>query len=137
MSKYGAFFAIQKRIESSGVKLDREDLILSFTAGKKKSLSELSATEYRELLLNLNRSYPTKKHPWHESKENKMRRKVIALFARMDYVKGSRADMARINQWCCVSGMYHKPLNKHNTFELTQLVSQVEKVFKSWMKAHT
>jgi hypothetical protein len=66
-----------------------------------------------------------------------MRRKVIALFARMDYVKNGKADMKRINQWCCTSGMYHKVLNQHNAFELTQLVSQVEKVFRSWMKAQT
>lgn len=53
MSKYAQFFAIIKKHD-----LQKEEVVLEFTAGRTDSLSELTGGEYNELMRRLARFNP-------------------------------------------------------------------------------
>ena len=85
-----------------------------------------------------------KRHVYHRNimerktdSNNQQRRKIIALFAKMGYVKytpqGKRADMNRIHSWVEKYGYLKNPLNSYNKNELPRLVSQVEKFYKKYL----
>ncbi len=64
--------------------------------------------------------------------KDRMRKKIISYAYQMQWVtQEGKADMPRLNNWCVKYGMFHKPLNDHNMPELVQLVTQVEKLYKS------
>lgn len=80
---------------------------------------------------------------------DKMRRKILSRFHRMKwYLPGvapiastatgglvvGQLDYKRINQWMVDYSYLHKPLNKYSESELPDLVSQVDKVYKSILK---
>jgi len=81
---------------------------------------------------------PSKRTQFANSK-NQMRRKMISIAYQMAWTKVDlkkakvSADMDRIDQWCMTKGMYKCALNDHTYKELTQLVTQFEKVLKSYL----
>ncbi len=127
------YFAIEKQLKKQGNHLTRAEMIEDFTKGKKSSLKDLSPWEYKELLIQLNRTLGmTKANPktdWMNTPENKMRRKVWGLFInKMHYTEEG------LSLWLLKYGKFHKALNEHSKDELTQLVTQAENVYASFLK---
>lgn len=135
MTNYRTYFEIEKKLNELGANVSRSELIETYTEGRKKSLKELSDLEYKLFCQWLSQTLKSKEvtNARENSPANRMRRKIIALFAKMDYTNEDRADMERINKWCVKYGQFHKQLNDHSALELTQLTAQVEKVYKSYL----
>lgn len=126
---YRVYFAMEKRLKAQGHHVDRKDLILQFTAGKKDSLKALSAVEYSKFInwLQHDKVEPLQKD-WKNSPANKMRRKVYSLFvSKMCYTP------EQLDAWCVKYSHAHKPLQQHSAAELVTLVSQAEQVYDSFV----
>ncbi len=132
MSKYAAYFAIEKKLSRLGVTQERSEWIDQFTDGAKNSLTELTDNEYKDFLHFLNEVYNS--HSKSADKAVKQRRKIIALFCQMGYVtQDVKPDMQRINQWCVQYGHLHKPLNDYHAADLTRLVTQANQVYSTFI----
>lgn len=128
---YKRYFAIEKKMRLAGMELDRHDIIEDFTEGKKSGLTQLNVHEYRELCDYLQRGFDVAI----TDRKNQMRRKIIALFHKMNYkLPNGRADMDGIQAWSVKYGKFHKTLNEHDYDELIQLLTQVENVYASYIK---
>ena len=46
-----------------------------------------------------------------------------------------KLDMARVDSWCCTYGKYKKRLMEHSADELSVLITQMERVYKDFLKA--
>lgn len=135
MNHYKAYFSLESQIKSKGIEVDRTELIEAYTNNKKSSLKALSRIEYLEFLSWLKTSFDLNPR-WLDSPENKMRRKIIALFKKMGYVNElGKADMRRINNWSCNYGFGKKPLNDYTKKELPKLVTQAEKAYQSYLNS--
>lgn len=136
MSDFKTYFAIESKLKKQGFNFDRSELIGTFTADKKKGLSELTDHEYREFINWLNKRFPASKLnvPPEEEKMQLQRRKIIALFRKMGYQKDNKADMVRIYGWVLKYGYLNKSLKLYNSEELPMLVTQAENVYKSFLK---
>ena len=134
---YQHYFAIEKKLKQTGLEMSRAELVENFTDGKKSGLKDLSHREYNEFIQHLNRLLNNQpKSDWKNSPENKMRRKIISLFKKMNYTTSDdRADMEAIQSWCLKYGYLHKNLNKYNSSELPKLITQVEKVYKTFVES--
>jgi len=130
---YTSYFAIEKKIKAQGFEFERAELIRQFSSDKKEGLTELTATEYREFILWLNRTFPSTNPPTPQDERlQRQRRKVIALLAKVGYVTSTnKSDMTRINAWVERSGYLHKPLNRYTLSEISKLVYQAEQVYKT------
>ena len=117
----------ESRVKRSKPNFNRKQLILELFG--KESIKDL---EHRELNL-LNDDMKRSIYALNVC-ENKQRRKVIALFCQMEYVANKKADMVRINAWCVKYGHQHKELNYYYGAELAALVSQVERVYHTFLK---
>lgn len=128
---YTRYFAIEKELKDKGHRFERSQMVADFTKGKKDGLRQLSAAEYRELCRAMEYMLNPNKEP---DKKQTMRRKIIALFHKMNYkLPGGKANMERIEEWCNKYGQYHKDLNKHNYKELVSLCTQVEQVYMTFV----
>ncbi len=127
---YKAYFTLEKYLRKAGLDVHRSDLILSFTEGRTERLRELSPLEYHQFISWIKTTFDLHTEDWQQSPENRMRRKIYALFVHhMGYTK------ARLESWCMKYGKYHKRLNDHNYNELVDLVTQAENVYTSFTKA--
>jgi site-specific DNA-adenine methylase len=152
---YSSYFAAQSVLKKMGFDIERAEVISEVTNNRKSSLKELTPFEYRELVNHLNRIIANSKsathdapyqsvsasgpqsainQDWQSTPENIMRRKILALFYKMNYRSNGKTDVNRVNEWSLKYGRFKKPLNKHTREELTQLVSQVEKVYQSFIE---
>jgi hypothetical protein len=132
---YAQYFAIEKKLKNQGFEFERSELIQQFTSDKKSGLTELSAWEYKEFLKFLNTNFKLNNPDDQKEKCQVMRRKLIALFHKMNYkTEDGKADMPAINGWCEKYGKFHKKLNFHNYSELTEIITQAEKVYKSYIE---
>lgn len=142
MTAYKEYFAIESKIKKQGFDIERSDVIRQFSNGRKQGLSQLTAYEYQELLRWLNRKFgggratmhcgSTPPPPFNE-KEDRQKKKIIALFCKMGYVKDDKADIYRINGWAMKYGHLHKKMNDYHGADLTMLVSQAEEVYKTFV----
>lgn len=137
---YRVYFALEKRLRDMGNNIERKELIEDFTEGKKSSLKELSAQQYRELCNWITQTFKLNetqaKSDWQNSPENQMRRKIITLFIKMGYTTASgKIDLEKLDKWAEQYGHLKKPLNKYNRLELPKLVSQAEAVYYSFIKS--
>ncbi len=131
---YSAYFAIEKKIKSTGADIDRADLISQFTDGKKNSLRELTDKQYFAFLHFLNNRIAPKPEvhngldDWQNTPSNNMRRKVYSLM-----VTQMRYTQAHMEEWLLKYSVHKKKLQEHTERELVDLVSQVEQVYASWV----
>jgi hypothetical protein len=150
MNHYKEYFAIETKIKKQGFDIVRSDVIKQFTSGRKQGLSQLSNWEYRELLSWLNKRFgnggnnatqyggdSATKHcvtttPFNE-KEDRQKKKIIALFCNQGWTKDGKADIYRINGWAMKYGHLHKKLNDYHGADLTKLVSQAEEAWKTYV----
>jgi len=134
---YKIYFALENKLKRQIPSIERSELVREFTDGSKSSLKELSSWEYNEFIRWMNSllgSEPARQNLQH-TPENRMRRKIIALFVNMGYKNAGKSDVERINEWCIKYGQFHKGLNEHTLEELTQLTTQVEKVYATFIDA--
>jgi len=132
---YKAYFAAEKQLNERGFNLPRKEIIEMATGGRKHSLKALSPFEYNEVLRSINQIIFRQPKEEEEAEANKMRRKIIALFAKQGWrTTEGKSDMNRINNWCINYGKFKKSLNQHTNSELPQLISQVEKVYQSFIE---
>lgn len=131
MNAFKHYFALEKKLRNSGMKLERSELIHGFTGGRTESLRDLTAAEYEQLIRQMNNMV----HKQHVADNlNTMRRKVIALLCKCGYVTAHQtADMSRINTWCVTHGHRHKPLNEYNGVELPKLITQAELMYTKFL----
>ena len=122
-----AYFIYESRVKRSKPKFDRKQLLQELF--KLESLKELQPQQLQILLADMRGTIYIL-----NVKENRQRRKVIALFCQMEYVSNKKADMVRINDWCIKYGHRHVDLSNYYGADLTALVSQVEKVYASFIK---
>lgn len=117
----------ESRIKRTNPKFERKQMMLEMF--NKESIKDLEHKELIKLVLMM-------KHTIYQFnvKEIRQRRKVIALFCQMEYIENKKADMKRINEWCVKYGQFHKELNEHYGSDLTALVSQVERVYSTFLK---
>lgn len=138
MIDYKPYFALEKKLKEKGFEGDRKDLISQFTEGKKDSLKSLTHWQYKEFIVWLNSfvngSAGTKQTPEYHQRQL-LRRKIIALFHKMHYkLDDGKIDIKRVDEWCLKYGKFKKILNYHTYNELVQLVTQVEKVYETFLK---
>jgi hypothetical protein len=135
--QYNQYFAIENKLKKKGFKGDRHDLILLFTEERKSGLSELTPTEYLHFIIWLNRSFDNLlNQKYLDDQCDRMRKKVIALFHKMDYqLPSGKIDMQQVNAWCVKYGHKHTILNNYSYEELTKLVTQAESYLKTFIKA--
>lgn len=109
-------------------KADQKDMIRQYTNQRTDSSHEMYAHEAIQLIQDL------KKKPG-SSAADKMRKKLLHyahLIGWKDPATG-KADMKSVDTWCKDYGKFHKSLMEHSVEELPQLISQFEKVFKSYL----
>lgn len=110
---------------------DGNEAIKSYSKNKINLLSDLSKTEAARFIKQL------LQENGQDNSDDRMRKKIIGMAHEMNWVNGNNVNMTRVNDWCINSGMFKKPLQKHNTKELSRLVGQFEKVKKSFIKSVT
>lgn len=133
MSKYAAYFAIEKKLSRLGVTQERSEWIDQFTDGTKNSLTELTEAEYRDFLHFLNEVVNSQSKS--ADKAVKQRRKIIALFCQMGYVNAeAKPDMDRINEWTEKYGHLHKKLNYYTGSDLNKLVTQSQECYSTFIR---
>jgi len=129
--KFSKYFAIEKKLKDSGMRIYRAELISDFTDGNTDSLKGLSATEYRELTNRMSAMLPAQQ--FKDDKANKMRKKVIALLCQCGYTKHDKPDMQRINEWCIKRGKMKVELNDYKVKDLPALIYQAEEFYNKTM----
>ena len=130
-SRYREFFPLFSRMQAVGYKLERGELILTYTEGRTESLTGLSDPEYKGLITHM-RSLVDNLVA--NNVVIRQRRKVIALLCEIGYVtEDKKPDMPRINEWCRSFGHLKLPLNSYFNNDLTKLVYQAEQVYQSFL----
>jgi hypothetical protein len=129
MTAFRHFFATEKKLRNTGLYYDRAELVEEFTKGRTKSLRDLSASEYTDLVVFMNQLVGKDDF----TKANDMRRKVIACLAKAGYKKDGQSDIERINAWCISHGHGNKELNAYTIEELPKLVTQAEIVYNKFL----
>lgn len=132
-NNYSQFFLLFSKLQQIGYTQERDEIIYCHTSGRTTSLKELTDVEYKDMITWMSHIL-TRETAVNAEKETRQRRKVIALFCQMGYVKQERADMYRINQWCINYGHLKKSLNYYKGVDLVKLVNQAEKVYESFVK---
>lgn len=130
MAHFKRYFSLEKTIKARGIDTDRKELLDVYTEGKINSLRKLTTGQYDSFCNWIEKAYEinTEKSP-----ENKMRRKIIMLFRKMNYTKGDAVDMERVKLWVLKYGYLKKPLNEYTMKELPKLVTQAERVYQSFV----
>ena len=135
MNKYSTFYAAYNASLQAGNTLTKEEQVLSFTDGRTASLRELSDTELKALVQQLNSLREGKQ----QQPAQRMRRHIIAMAHEMRWeVEGGKVDMQRLNNWVAKYGYLHATkhsLNQYTAKQLPKLVSQFRSVYKSYLSA--
>lgn len=131
-NRYAAFFAAYNESVRRGNPLSRQDIVYDFTNGKTTSLKELSYGELHELILRLSKqsgTYKPKLKNEQDTKENRMRRKIIAVFYNMQY---SAKDAIAWAERQGVRGV-KKPFNLYTSGELHVLIEIALKMEREFL----
>jgi len=131
-NKYAAFFAAYNASVKRGNPLSKEEMIGEFTNGQTTSLKELSWHEVNELTTRLNyTSGNSVQPPTHNTKEDRMRKAIIAIFHRMDR---KPADAIAWAEKQGAKGNKRK-FNDYSTQELYILIGVAEIILSDWQKS--
>jgi hypothetical protein len=133
-------YADKKKLASIGalctrLYIDKEAkkvMVAGFTNGRAESSKYLLPAEADAMINHLGRLLPKT----NDDVSQKMRRKIISMAHELHWhLPGtSKADMQRINNWCCKYGQYKKELDKHTYKELVNLVGQFENMYNYTLK---
>lgn len=115
----------------AGILKQKADIADSFSEGRTLHLSDLTHDETVELVAYLRKLTGQSANP-----SDKMSRKILSIAHELDWEQiDGRVDMERLNNWLVKSTAQKKPLDKLSHSELTQVVSQIEIVYKKFLKA--
>jgi hypothetical protein len=122
-------------LSQTGLLPQKADLVAGFTNGRTEHSSEMTTVEVIDLIKYLKAQKKGEIQAEKRiGKEEKMRRKIIAIAHQMGWKKQGKADMERINNWC-LQQFGKKPLNGYTLKELTKLISIFEnKVYKQFLQ---
>jgi hypothetical protein len=112
-------------------------LVKQYTNGRETSSKNLLKIEADDLIRDLEGQLekPVAPTSAEEAANERMRRKIISRAHEMGWeLPGGKADMARINAWCQTRGFGKKRLNDYTKAELSKLVSQMDIVYKKYLK---
>jgi hypothetical protein len=112
---------------------NKASIVLGISGGRTDSCSRLTAREASDLIRWLKGQDPD------EIMADKMRKKIFYYAHQMGITKtasgGHRVvDMALVDRWMIKYSYLHKTLNQYTLSELPTLVSQFEKVYKTFIK---
>jgi hypothetical protein len=111
----------------------KANLVSGFTNGREESTKGMTDAEAMAMIRYL-RTQNNKK----DEAANRMRKRIISMAHEMGWhnlVDGRWvADMRAIDTWCVLRSYLKKELNKYTADELPKLVSQFERVYKSFLK---
>lgn len=126
---YKEYFMLEKAINKQGFEVERKELIGSFTKNRKESLRALTSAEYIDFIAWLKKTFKLENRShWPNTPGNRMRQKLWGLFV----IKMGYSPITYKN-WLVKYGKFHKPIEEHNYKELTQVVTQAELVYKSFL----
>jgi hypothetical protein len=110
--------------------MEKAELVRGFSNGRTTSMREMTVDEGTALIKELKRQDPE------EIAANRMRNKIISMGHEMGWrlPNTTKIYMAHIDSWCMSYGLYKKKLNSHTLEELPHLVTQMEAVYKSFIK---
>lgn len=132
-------------LNKTGLMADKASIVSGITKGRSESSKELSFDEARLMITWLKQQpIPLRqaqggilRQAQYDS-ANLMRRKIISMAHEIGWhnlVNGKwQIDMRSLNNWCLQHSYLKKELNKYTTDELPKLVSQFERVYKSFLK---
>lgn len=132
MNRYTSFFGAYNASVKRGNPYSKEDVVKDFTAGRTKSLKDLSHAELQELTRSLNQTSGfVAGSKYANDKADKMRKSIIAIFYKMDRT----ANDAKA--WAEKQGArgQKKRFNDYTTGELYVLIGVAEKIYEDWAKA--
>lgn len=125
-NRYSQFFAAYNASKKKGNNNTKEETVYSFTDGRTDSLKDLSEWELQELNRQLSGIAPA-----NNTKEDKMRKAIIAIFKKMN------RPTADAIGWAEKQGVRgeKKAFNDYTTQELYVLIHVAEKVLYDWQTA--
>jgi len=128
-NKYALFYAAFNTSTKKGNSNTKEEMVQQFTNGRTNSLKDLDEVELQELIKQL--QFIAYGSAAKESKANKMRKAIIAIF----YSMGKTVSEAK--QWSEKQGAkgIKKSFNDYTTGELFVLISIAEKIKSDWQKS--
>jgi hypothetical protein len=112
-----------KKLNLDAKEIKRE-IVSEFSGGRVTSSALLDQTEAGALIRSLAQTIPG----------DRQRKKIIKIAHLMGWRINGKIDMGRLNGWCTSYGHKHKPLNEYNPEELNSLVSQMEAVYRSFLR---
>jgi len=108
----------------------KEDLVWSFSDERTIHLSELTQAETESIVAYLRNLTGQTANP-----SDKMRRKILSIAHELQWeLIDGRVNMERLNSWLIKSTPQKKPLDELSYQELAQVVSQIEIVYKKFLK---
>lgn len=117
-------------INKAGLGKQKEDLVWSFSSERTVHLSELDQKETEEIVKYLRGLTGQIDNP-----SDKMRRKILSFAHELHWeLPDGRVDMSRLNNWLLKYSPSKKPLDVLSSSELVVVVSQLESVYKDFLK---
>lgn len=125
-------------LTNTGLAPQKKNLCFGFTKGRSDSSRELTDGEAREFI-NYLRQQPNAKGKWQKDEAaDKMRKKIISMAHECGWHNLADnkwvIDMRHLDMWCQQYSYLKKEFNKYTVAELPVLVSQFERVYKSFLK---
>lgn len=141
---------IRAALASRGLEQHKEEMVLTYTDGRTKHISQMHNIEAEALLHyinNLNKSKaPSPQQANAGSRENIMRRKVLAICHTLGWYKRTEGDKLvlvngkpqldfnRIDKFCLERSHAKKTLQAHTAQELPLLITSFERLLKHDLK---
>ena len=119
----------------------KAQMVQQYTDGRETSTTKLSWKEAADLIKDLDGQLSEADPKRIDDLKADRKKKLILHYAHQmqwqitEEGKKPKIDMKRVNDWSVKYGMYHKPLNDHTVGELSKLVAQFEKVYKSYLNS--
>lgn len=112
---------------------EKKQFVQECSNGRVSSTTQLTYQEAQQLIASLN-NLMQRTTDW--QKADRQRKLMIHYARQMGWeTPAGKADMKRIDDWCCKTGYLHKPLMRHNEGELARLVQQFQKMYLAFLKS--
>lgn len=133
----GQLRAIHALLNEAGLMDEKADIVGGFTGGRTTHVREMKKGEAMALIQHLKSASP---QPSPKEREyvgsEKMRNKILSMAHEMGWHQEgtNKIDMKHVNDWCLKYGYLHKKLDDYTYSELPRLVTQVEGVYKDFIR---
>jgi len=140
-----AIHALLAKMGRANDKEYKRELVQTYSGGRATSTTELYMNEAGQMIIDLKKltgsasatgkpAMRPKMTPAQEQADRK-RKKMLAIAHSMYWTKDGKVDVERVSGWCVTYGQYHKPLMEHTATELSHVIVQFEKAYKSFLNA--